>query len=200
MTIRVLFTLAMYHGWSIRQVDINSIFLHGDLTNSVYMKQHVGFLVSRAFPDGLSSLQNLLWFKTGPRAHNEKFSSFLHSLGFFTSRVDSSLLVRTSSTSCCYILVYVDDIIIMGNSNHTINHLISTMDDKFSHKDLGTLSYVLGIEVSCPISGGMFLSQSKYIYDMLHCIKMAEAKPLVLSWLVGHYSLCWVLCPKFDGL
>lgn len=97
-----------------RQIDINDAFLHGYLTESVYMDRSAGFHVSSA-----SSLvchpHKLYGLKQASRAWYERLSSFLHKLGFHTPRADASLLVCTTSTLCCYILIYVDNIIILGN-------------------------------------------------------------------------------------
>ena len=105
--------------------------------------------------------------KQAPRASYEKLSCSLHKLGFRTSEVDSSLLIRITPASCCYILVYIVDLIIMRNSDKILDNLIKSLNSTFALKDLGTLSYFLGVEVSYPTNGDMFLSQTKYITDLL---------------------------------
>ena len=94
-------------------------------------------------------------------------------------------LVKTTSTACCYILIYVDDIIFLGSSSIALDELIKSLNSTFALKDLGKLSYFLGIEVSYPEKGGMFLSQSKYILDLLHQTKMAEAQPIATPMISG---------------
>lgn len=87
---------------------------------------------------------------------------------------------------CCYILIYVDDIIILGNSDNAISQLICDLNSKISFKDLGPLSYFLGIEVSYLPTGGLFLSQSKYIAGLLTCTKMVEARAISTPIVSGH--------------
>jgi len=66
-TIRVLFTLAITFGWDIQQVDINNVFLNGDLTENVYMSQSEGFTNSR-FPSHVCKLRKSLYgLKQAPR-------------------------------------------------------------------------------------------------------------------------------------
>ncbi|CAJ2655908.1 unnamed protein product [Trifolium pratense] len=75
-----------------------------------------------------------------------------------------------------YLLVYVDDIIVTGSSSTELSRLIATLAARFSLKDLGYLNYFLGVEV-IPSAAGMFLSQRKYITDLLQKSGMTEAKP-----------------------
>ncbi|XP_021824947.1 uncharacterized protein LOC110765996 [Prunus avium] len=75
-----------------------------------------------------------------------------------------------------YVLIYVDDIIITGNNGAAINNVISTISLQFALKDLGKLHYFLGIEV-IPQSGGLLLSQRKYILDLLKRSDLADMKP-----------------------
>lgn len=186
ITIRVLLTLALYHGWTIRQVDINNAFLHGVLTESVFMEQPDGFQVPSASPGLACHLKKAIYgLKQAPRAWYDQLSIFLKSLGFTTSRADTSLMVRLSSAHCCYVLIYVDDIIIMGSSSVAISTLISDLHRKFALKDLGPLSYFLGVEVFMPPSGGMFLSQKKYILDLLSRTKMTDAKAIATPMISG---------------
>jgi hypothetical protein len=70
-----------------------------------------------------------------------------------------------------FLLVYVDDLIVTGNDIDVLNELILSLQAKFKLKDLGPLSYFLGIHVHRD-SQHLHLSQSKYIVDLLHCINM----------------------------
>lgn len=67
--------------------------------------------------------------------------------GFVNSPADVSLFIMKTDQVLTLVLVYVDDIIITGNSNAYITDLISLLSKKFVMKDLGPLSYFLGIEV-----------------------------------------------------
>ena len=63
---------------------------------------------------------------------------------------------------------------ITGTSSTAIQHLISSLDSTFSLKDLGSLHYFLGIEAKHLPTGGLHLSQTKYIADLLAKAKMAD--------------------------
>ena len=74
------------------------------------------------------------------------------------------------------LLVYVDDIVLTGDSIQLLNSLVAYLHRNFSLKDLGNLSYFLGIEAS-RCGNDMYLTQSKYIHDLLVRTKMSGAKP-----------------------
>lgn len=81
-TIRVVLSLATSHQWSIRQLDVNNAFLHGDLQEQVYMAQPPGF-VNSSFPSHVCLLKKELYgLKQGPRAWFHNLASPLTDLGF----------------------------------------------------------------------------------------------------------------------
>ena len=77
-----------------------------------------------------------------------------------------------------YLLVYVDDLIITGDSTTMVDSFIMVLAHRFSVKDLGKLSYFLGVEV-VPNQQGLLLSQRRYILDILTRTHMIDAKPVL---------------------
>jgi Reverse transcriptase (RNA-dependent DNA polymerase) len=75
------------------------------------------------------------------------------------------------------ILVYVDDIIITINNNEEIEKVKKYLKREFYIKDLGQLSYFLGVEIATS-SKGLFLSQRKYILDLLKEMGKLGVKPV----------------------
>jgi hypothetical protein len=73
-------------------------------------------------------------------------------------------------------MVYVDDIILTGNHQPTIQCIVSKLQLDFALKDLGSLGYFLGIQATKD-SAVLHLRQSKYILDLLDRIQMTESKP-----------------------
>ena len=114
--------------------------------------------------------------KQYPRAWHAKLSVFLQEAGFLRSAADSSLFVQSGSNETVVVLVYVDDLIIAGNSDHTISQLKGTLQSRFPIKDLSHLNYFLGIEMAAS-SKGLFLNQRKYILDLLKDAEMMNSKP-----------------------
>jgi hypothetical protein len=72
-------------------------------------------------------------------------------------------------------LVYVDDLILIGHNNTFLQHVVTSLGEIFSLKELNDLHYFLEVEV-IPVQQGLFLSQNRYIHDLLTRLNMAGAK------------------------
>ena len=119
----------------------------------------------------------LYGLKQAPRAWYTELKTYLLSLGFKNSMADTSLFFLHDRGIVIFILIYVDDIVVSGNSLSRIRDIISTLSRRFSLKDLDDLGYLLGIKVM-RTSQGIHLSQRKYIADLLHRTNMTHAKPV----------------------
>ena len=117
----------------------------------------------------------------------QKLHTFLLSLGFVTSRADSSLFVYSRGNALLCFLVYVDDLIITGSDPSLVDTIIRQLDSKFSTKDLGVLSFFCGVEVLTTLVG-LLLSQQKYVIDLLSKHNMLGSK-LILTLLAVNTSL-----------
>ena len=90
-TIRVLLSLVVSHGWSLRQIDIQNAFLHGQLDEDVFMRQPPGF-VDATYLHHICKLDKSLYgLKQAPKAWYPRLSRKLHQLGFLSSKADTSL-------------------------------------------------------------------------------------------------------------
>ena len=126
-------------------------------------------------PDGLDNpsstnvcklKKSLYGLKQSSRQWFAKLTMELHHQGFVQSKNDYSLFIKRSSTTITIAAVYVDDIILTGNNMAVIQSLKSHLHRIFSIKDLGRLSYFLGIEVSY-LPDGIVLSQRKLTTELL---------------------------------
>ncbi|GAA0185651.1 transmembrane signal receptor [Lithospermum erythrorhizon] len=164
-------------GWDIRQIDVNNAFLHGILTEQVFMKQSPGFK-DKTYPSHVCKLNKAIYgLKQAPRAWFHRLSTRLLELGFTSSAADTSLFIKRSGSSILFLLVYVDDILITGPSNAAIQTVIDQLYLDFALKDMGSPHYFLGIEVN-QLPSGMHLNRSKYIVELLTKEQMDGSKPL----------------------
>ncbi|XP_071676645.1 uncharacterized protein [Lolium perenne] len=175
-TIRLLLSLAVTRGWHLRQLDIQNAFLNGVLEEEVYMRQPPGFQDPDR-PHHLCRLVKAIYgLKQAPRAWHTRLSGVLATLGFVPSTADTSLFIFQRSDVTVYLLVYVDDIIVISSSVAAADRLVAGLSTDFSVKDLGTLHYFLGLEVR-RVGSSLTLSQPKYALELLRRAGMLKCNP-----------------------
>nr|KYP43110.1 Retrovirus-related Pol polyprotein from transposon TNT 1-94 [Cajanus cajan] len=174
-TIRVFLAIAAASNWSVHQLDINTAFLHGDLVEEVYMKPPPGLILSS--PNKVCKLQKSLYgLKQVSRQWNIKLTETLKLFGFVQSKSDYSLFTKRTNIGFIAILVYVDDLIISGSDETEIMKVKRLLDKQFSIKDLGQLSYFLGLEFSRS-DQGISVCQRKYALELLQDTGLLASKP-----------------------
>jgi hypothetical protein len=146
-TIRFVLSLALVHQRDIRQLDVKNAFLHGFISEDIFMEQPPGMHDS-LFPSYVCKLQKALYgLKQAPRAWFDRFSSFLLAYGFSCSLADPSLFILHSSLGTLILLLYVDDMLLTGSNSLLLNEFIQLLYSEFAMKDLGPIHHFLGIEI-----------------------------------------------------
>lgn len=84
--------------------------------------------------------------KQASRAWFFTVHSVLPSLGFSQSKADASMFYKQQGDEVTYLLIYVDDMLVTGNSPTLIQKIISQLNSHFSLKDLGEVSLFLGLK------------------------------------------------------
>ena len=91
--VRVVLNLVVARGWSLCQIDINNVFLHGTLYENVYMSQPPGFIDSN-YPNYVCKLKKSIYgLNQAPRAWNTKLRSYILHMGFTSTQPDTSLFI-----------------------------------------------------------------------------------------------------------
>lgn len=124
-------------------------------------------------------IKSLHGLKQALRQWFAKLSSALLGFGFKQSRSDYSLFSKKQGSSFTAILIYVDDMLVIGNDLQAIQELKTLLNTQFHMKDLGDLRYFLGLEVARN-EQGLFISQNKYALDLLHEVGLDTVKALNL--------------------
>lgn len=150
-TVRLLLSLALSNDWVIRQLDLHNTFLNGHLSETVYMRQPLGY-ANKACPNHACLLQRSLYgLKQAPRAWFKRLSDYLLTASFRASKTDMSLFIHSSAGSHVYLLVYVDDILVLGSDSTVVSLVFHGLANVFKMHDQGAPGFFLGIEtVSVP--------------------------------------------------
>ena len=176
-TIRLVLDIAVSKGWEIKQLDVTSAFLHGDLHEPVYMFQPPGF-VDPERPNHVCKLTKALYcLKQAPRAWFDTFSHYLIDFDFTCSKSDPFLFTYHHHGKTLVLLLYVDDILQTGSDSALLHHLLQSLNNRFSMKDLGKPSYFLGIEIQTH-EEGLFMHQKACVLHILHQAAMSDCNPM----------------------
>ncbi|XP_020684877.1 uncharacterized protein LOC110101356 [Dendrobium catenatum] len=176
-TIRMFLLVALHHGWSILQLDVVSAFLHGNLTETVYMAQPQGFQ-DLQHPSHVCRLHKAIYdLKQALRQWFTTLSTFLLSRNFKISSADPSFFIYDHKQNTIYLLIYFDDILLCENDSHFISSLLQQLQQNFHIRNLGELSRFLGIDFT-RTPGGYHLSQQSYVEQLLSTAAMSNCKPL----------------------
>lgn len=114
-SIRILLSISAEYNWNLRQLDVKTAFLYGDLEEDIFM----------VVPDGVKAPANkicklnksLYGLKQASRCWNQKFTNFLLKFGFVQSQADNCVFVGNFNGIKALLILYVDDALIMSQSN-----------------------------------------------------------------------------------
>eukprot|EP00253_Pinus_taeda_P025621 PITA_25621 len=123
-------------------------------------------------------VKSLYGLKQALRAWYEKLTEHLLKLNFKHYDLDdATLLVKKVGKIVAYLVVYVDDLLMIVNNERYIASIKKELGKSFEITDLGYVHYYLGIEVT-QHPKSIFLSQKKYIGDLLNRFGITECNPL----------------------
>eukprot|EP00253_Pinus_taeda_P022112 PITA_22112 len=142
--------------WEVHQIDMKNAFLHGNLSEEIYMEQPHGFIQDSSLVCRLK--KSLYGLKQASRAWTR-----------------DSLLI---------LVLYVNDLLITGSSTSAIAIIKKTLHDRFLMTDMGPLHLFLGLEISQDATG-IKPSQDKYARDLLERFHMTDCKPALTPFLSG---------------
>jgi hypothetical protein len=184
-TVRVLLSLAVNQDWPLHQLDVKNAFLHGDLEEEVYMDIPPGYNTNSAEKTVCKLQKALYGLKQSPRAWFGRFTSAMKKYGFKQCNSDHTLFLKHRQGYVTALIIYVDDMIITGDDTEEISRLQKNLASEFEMKDLGGLKYFLGIEVARS-TRNIFLSQRKYVLDLLSETGMLDCKPVDTPIVQNH--------------
>ncbi|CAI7921927.1 unnamed protein product, partial [Closterium sp. NIES-53] len=159
---RVLLAGAVVKGWHVQQEDVDHAYLNAVIQEEVYVRQPEGF------DDGTGRVYHLrkalYGLKQAPRAWNEEIGTTLIATGFDRSACDEALYIRFVDEEPMYVLVYVDDLLLVSPRLELIGQVKEVLAQRYQMKDLGEVSTYLGVEVRRSVKDGWLeIGQEKYV-------------------------------------
>ena len=198
-SIRVVLGLAANLNLEVEQLDVKTAFLHGDIDKKIYMEQLEGFKVKGKEHLVCKLKKSLYGLKQAPRQWYTKFDSFMEGHGYSKTSSDHCVYVKKfSDGDFIILLLYVDDMLIVGHDTKKIESLKKDLNRSFAMKDLGPAKKILGMSITRDRKNGkLWLSQQKYIEKVLERFSMSNSKP-VSTPLASHFKLSSQQCPTSE--
>ncbi|GJR80041.1 retrovirus-related pol polyprotein from transposon TNT 1-94 [Tanacetum coccineum] len=176
--IRLFLAFASFMGFIVYQMDVKSAFLYGTIDEEVYVSQPPGF-VDPDHPKKVYKVVKALYgLHQAPRAWYATLSTFLEEHGYRRGTIDKTLFIKKDKKDIMLVQVYVDDIIFGSTRKSWCDEFEALMKGRFQMSSMGELIFFLGLQVKQK-TDGIFISQDKYVADMLKKFDLASVKTAI---------------------
>ena len=181
-----MLAIAAFHDYEIWQMDVKTAFLNGYLKEELYMMQPEGFVDPKGSNKVCKLQRSIYGLVQASRSWNIRFNEVIKAFGFIQVYGEACLYKKVSGSSVAFLILYVDDILLMGNNIEMLESIKAYLNKSFSMKDLGEAAYILGIKIYRDRSRRLIgLSQSTYLDKILKKFNMENSKKGFLPVLQG---------------
>ncbi|GJR71569.1 RNA-directed DNA polymerase, eukaryota, partial [Tanacetum coccineum] len=144
---RVILSLIPCEDYELEQLDVKTAFLHGNLEETIYMRQPPGF--EEGTGNKVCLLKKSLYgLKQSPKQWYKRFDVYMISNGFNRSSYDSCVYFKEFALGMyIYLLLYVDDMLIACKSKSEIEYTKGLLRKEFNMKELGPARKILGMKI-----------------------------------------------------
>nr|GEY57849.1 hypothetical protein [Tanacetum cinerariifolium] len=173
--IRLFLAYSSFMGFMVYQIDVKSAFLYRTIEEEVYVYQPPGF-EDPDHPDKVYKVVKALYgLHQAPRAWYETLATYLLENSFQRGTIDQTLFIKKQKGDILLVQIYVDDIIFGATNKGLCKSFEKLMKDKFQMSTMGELTFFLGLQVKQK-KDGIFISQDKYVADILRKFRLTEGK------------------------
>ena len=128
-------------------MDVKIAFLNGNLSEEVYMIQPEGFVDPKNSRKICKLQRSIYGLKQASRSWNIRFDEVVKGFGFIKNEEEPCVYKRASGSAVVFLVLYVDDLLLIGNDIQMLEATKSSLGKSFSMKDLGEAAYILGIKI-----------------------------------------------------
>ena len=140
-SLRILLSISVKRNYTLRQLNVKSAFLYGDIDGETYLELPEGYQK----PGKVWRLNKAIYrLKQSPRLWYFHLTEALKNMNLTVTDFDPCILV-SKDLYCC---IYVDDILITGKSN-LVNQCIEQLQSSFKCNSVET-SLLLGMQIENP--------------------------------------------------
>ena len=173
-SIRALIAMGVAEGWSFDQMDVSTAFLYADLEEETFVE----------IPEGVTGVEGMVWrllkclygLKQSPRMWNLTIDKVLEEIGFVRFKTDHGVYVFGEGDARVFIALYVDDLLMLWKKREALDSVKKRLQERFEMKDLGTATFLLGIELRRQGAGDLLLVQQKYALEVVQRFGLVDCK------------------------
>ncbi|KAG6438785.1 hypothetical protein O3G_MSEX000222 [Manduca sexta] len=174
-TLKIVLSTACLNGWEIEQMDVETAFLNGNIKSEVYIYPPDGYEIEEGKVYLLK--KSLYGLRESPRDWYECFHNFMEEISFKRSDHDYCLYTGCIRDEKVYIILYVDDLLVVSSNINCIKEVKNMLNKKFRMKDLGRIKQYLGINIEYKKEEKkMYLSQEEYIKNVASKFQIINSK------------------------
>ena len=177
-TLKALLSVANKKDLECHHVDINTAFLNAPLKEGtrIFMEQPPE--LGRPRNEVCLLKKAIYGLRQSPKRWNECLHEFLMSLGFERSLFDPCLYTLSNDKQIVlYLIVYVDDMLIVGKHLDDIEHFKLNLAKRYAIKDLGVVERFIGIRITRDREQRLlYLDQTEYINQVVARYNLTDAK------------------------
>nr|KYP38279.1 Retrovirus-related Pol polyprotein from transposon TNT 1-94 [Cajanus cajan] len=175
---RIIMALVAHYDLELHQMDVKTAFLNGDIEETIYMMQPENFVSGDSKSMVCKLKKSIYGLKQASRQWYHKFHQVITSYGFEANIVDDCVYHKFSRSKYIFLVLYVDYILLASSDIGLLHETKRFLIKNFEMKDLGEVSFVLGIKILRDRSHGIIrLSQENYIDKVLDRFGMKDSKP-----------------------
>ena len=176
-SIRAFLSIAACYKMHLKQFDVKTAFLNGDLNETVYMYPPEGFSVDK---NKVCKLEKSLYgLKQSAKCFNDKFIKCLKEFNLHATTADPCVFVSRDNKEKIILILYVDDGAIACKNEKRIDDLINHLKRKLKIT-VKELNMFLGIEIKKMPNGLLFANQKKFAEKIINKFKQVDAHPVAL--------------------
>jgi hypothetical protein len=181
-TLRICLTLAIQRTYSMTTCDISTAFLHATRSDDepIYIRDPMEF----------DNDEHTIWrikkavygLKTSPKEWQTHFANTMNDLGWKRSRIDANLFTKTIGKEVIMVLVYVDDLLILG-PDEMVKDTIETLREYFVVKETGSLTegsevQFLGRTIRRDLDSVYFSTSSNYVQALTELLDIVDKRDI----------------------
>ena len=146
-SVRIMLAIAAFYDYEIWQMDVKTAFLNGFLKEELYMMQPEGFVEPKGANKVFKLQRSIYGLVQASRSWNICFDSVIKAYGFIQTFGEACIYKKVSGSSVAFLILYVNNILLIGNNTEFLDSIKGYLNKNFSMKDVGEAAYILGIKI-----------------------------------------------------